>query len=236
MLNAHFWSDYFERTYIPSLEHLFRTLETRLLANFRPTDIENEAEAVRDEAWECFMSSPVPKRDPEDCAQAAQEAGLRHYMMLSDIRQGVINMFAAGLYHAFEQQLVDFYRCELMPRGSCDPSLYKVSRVKGSLRMQGVDIELLESWKLIDELRLLANTVKHGEGGSAAELRRRRPDLFNRSDMPPEMQAFFSNTQVFLPMLGEDLYVTTDQLRQYRDATVEFWRQLSRALSQLKNT
>jgi hypothetical protein len=42
----------------------------------------------------------------------------------------------------------------------------------------GIDLASLAAWAKIDELRSVANSVKHAEGGSARQLRQVRPDLF----------------------------------------------------------
>jgi hypothetical protein len=234
--HPNYWRRYFSGQFVPAIEHLIDTLESRLLPNFQKTDINNEAEAVADEAWEQFMSMPATgDEDPADFAEAAHEAGLNHYMIVTGIRQGIINMFATGLYHAFEQQLLFFHREELLPyEQQHDKTQIKISRAKELLSDRGIELSSFESWLAIDELRLVANTVKHAEGDSADQLRKRRPDLFEDPQLTGLGSTSLSQSacQVYLPMVGEDLFVQVDDLTKYRDALVQFWHELGNSLNQ----
>lgn len=234
--HPNYWRRYFERQFVPALQHLIDSLERRLLPNFKETDINNEAEAVANEAWESFMSmSASGDEDPANFAEAAQEAGLDHYLIVTGIRQGVINMFAAGLYHAFEQQLLYFHREELLPNGQQhDKGRLKVSIAREMLAARGVELTSFKSWPLVDELRLVANTVKHAEGDSADQLRGRRPDLFEDPRLKKSGLKGLSPSSrpIYLPMVGEDLFVDVGDLTRYRDALVQFWRELGVALGE----
>lgn len=156
-------------------------------------------------------------------------------MMLTGIRQGLINMFASGLYHTFEQQLMLFHRKQILPPTlENDKSQFKMAKIKESLRLHGINVEVLPCWHKIDEMRLVANTVKHAEGDSSEELRVRRPDLFR----DPRLQEFdlpelgnAPSTRVFLPMVGEDLFIPLEEIQLYRDAIVDFWERLADAMA-----
>jgi hypothetical protein len=156
-------------------------------------------------------------------------------MVVIGIRQGIINMFAAGLHHAFEQQFLFFHKEELVPYDlQHDKSQLKIAKAKVALADRNIDIASFESWDTLNELRLVANTVKHAEGDSSEKLRRIRPDLFE----DPQIKKFSlegwprTSSPIYLPMVGEDLFVTVDDLNQYRDAIVGFWRELADALSE----
>ena len=91
-----------------------------------------------------------------------------------------------------------------------------------------IDLEVLRSWGPIDELRLLANTVKHAEGTSAQQLRQRRPELFEHPltrqvwpGAPP------TNMRIRSPLAGDDLYVTVDHFRDYHLIAVRFVRDIA---------
>jgi hypothetical protein len=153
-------------------------LEKRTLPAF--AGIEQEAEKVSEEAWDAFMSAPATgDEDPSEFAEAATQAGASHYLLLDGIRQGMVNLFAAAIYHALEQQLVLFLRREVLnPREENDSSLFSVSELQNRLKARYLDLAALPSWQKVQELRLVANTVKHAEGKSARELHDVRPDLF----------------------------------------------------------
>ena len=67
----------------------------------------------------------------------------------------------------------------MAPRNDKDPSLIKWRPAKDRLiKYYGIDIEKFSSWAKVNELRLLANAVKHADGDSCTELKGLRPDLF----------------------------------------------------------
>lgn len=229
MFNHRFWVAYFRREFVPQLRAILEVLEERMLPAF--AGIEQEAERVSQEAWDAFMSGPATgDEDPSEFAEAAQEAGVSHYLLLDGIRQGMVNLFAAAIYHAFEQQVMLFLRKEVLhPREENDPKLFSISEFRNRLKARGIDIEDLPCWHGVHELRLVANAVKHAEGKSARELHDIRPDLFHH---PQATGIAFSGVpaRVFQPLVGEDLYVSLEDVRGYCDSVVQFWKQLGEAM------
>ncbi|MCU1302008.1 MAG: hypothetical protein JWQ87_2292 [Candidatus Sulfotelmatobacter sp.] len=221
----------FRREFAPQVRAIVETLEKRMLPAF--AGIEDEAETVVEKAWDALMSAPgTGDEDPGDFAEAAQDAGISHYMLLNGIRQGMVNLFAAALYHAFEQQIMMFLRREVLhPREENDPRLFQMSEFQKRMNILGIDITTFLAWAKVDELRLVANTVKHAEGSAAHKLHEIRPDLF----VPPQTAELGLaldkiEPRVFLPLVGEDLFVSVADAGQYRDSLLEFWQQLGDAL------
>jgi len=206
----------------------------RVLATF--DDLDKEAEAVADQEWDRLMSLPGCEDgpDPGELAEQATERGLEYYQTLQGIRQGLLNVAAVWLYHLYEQQWHFFHRKEVLyPAEERCKELDKWRVFKNRLAEARVYVEKLPSWTKVDELRLAANTVKHGEGPSAEDLRNLRPDLFvppwerdgTEGDslwafpLPPEM-----------PLAGEDMYVSAGDLGQYFSALLSFWREFGEAI------
>ena len=84
----------------------------------------------------------------------------------------------------------------------------------------------------MDELRLVANVVKHGEGGSAEELRKMRPDLF----VYPSLRGKVDPTKtlrVKATLFGQDFFVTKEEFEGYHRGSVAFWTELADALPAL---
>ena len=80
---------------------------------------------------------------------------------MHDTRQGLVNGLAASLYHLFEQQLCEFYRLVAWDK----KAILNGKKAEEKLRAIGVvDIAKFPEWASINELRLLTNCVKHGEG------------------------------------------------------------------------
>ncbi len=162
--------------------------------------------------------------DMSVAAEAAQDKGHVFYYTMVAIRQTSLNLFAAGLFHLLEQQLADLCR-----DGAFDappPSDTRLSLVAAWYRSNfNFDLSKLSAWPKIEQLRLLANSVKHGEGDSAAKLRAIRPDLFQNPSLRellldfPEM---YTTQAVRLPMAGEDIFVTTQVFAEFSQAANSF--------------
>ena len=157
-------------------------------------------------------------------------------MNLNDLRQGLLNFSAAFYFHLFEQQLFWFHRKELLqPDEESNHHLYKLREVKARLRTHSIDVESFRSWRKIDELRLVANVVKHGEGDSAQGLREIRPEMFVISDLREEK--IIDSVSALPPLLvqplyGMDFFVSVEDLRTYAQAVVDFWAELADVLEQ----
>ncbi len=201
-------------------------------------DLEQEAEAVAEAEYERLCAQPVGPDyhgDLSDLAERATEYGNEYGETMSAIRQSVLNLLAAGLYHLFEQQQKGlFYQTVAAQTGS----KYKWQVLKHSLIASGVDPTALPGAASLKELRLAANTIKHGEGKSAAALAALRPDLFDfdvgatREKGVGEQKraaAMQASDLLFAPLGGGDLYVTERDLADWCDAVLQFWRGLAAA-------
>lgn len=162
--------------------------------------------------------------DMSIAAESAQENGQAFYDIMVAIRQASLNLFVTGLFHLLEQQLADLCR-----DGSFHVSPPKDTKLdvvqKWYLDNFNLNLSELASWSKIEQLRLLANSVKHGEGGSLVKLRNIRPDIFRN----PDLNELFPNdsdlclvVDVRLPMAGEDIYVTTQIFDEFSKAVISF--------------
>lgn len=232
MLNHQFWGRHFQRVFAPHLSQLVEVLEQRLLPTF--DDLDKEADSKASSEWDRLMHEPGdPDADPSVLAERAFEAGLAHYEAMSNIRQTLLNVYASGLYHAWEQQLLEFHRREVLhPNEEHDNSLLCVKVLQRRLKAVGVDMSTFPSWPKVDELRLLANTVKHADGSSADELKARCPELFKYPALKEfDLPSFGVVQRVYTPLSGDDVYVTIMKLKDYCSALVNFWSELAHALS-----
>ena len=67
------------------------------------------------------LTSQIQNRQTKEKLRSKPDAGLDFYMMARGIMQGVINIFTAGLYHLFEQQLLCIHRTALLNHVSRSP-------------------------------------------------------------------------------------------------------------------
>ena len=217
-----FWIEAIQTEFIPQINYIADVLKERLLPNINNEVIEEESEKITAEKWEEFMSQPgTGEEDPGDFVDPALNAGISHFGLMMGIRQGLLNLFAIALYHAFEQQMMLFHRKNVLNYNEeNDPKLFTIPKFKRRLQHLGIKIDDLASWQKIEELRLVANTVKHAEGGSSNKLRDIRSDLFkdpNMSDI-----SMYSAPPIFQPLFGDGLYLSLKDIEDYRDHLVRF--------------
>jgi hypothetical protein len=92
----------------------------------------------------------------------------------------------------------------------------------------GVITATFKTWTAVDELRLVANTVKQGAGRSAEELGRLNLSLFQERS-----REHFPNLHVttpIRPLVGEGLRLTEEHFKNYSAALKGFWEELTERL------
>lgn len=234
-----FWIEAIRTQYIPQINTIVEVLKERLLPNIRPEDIEAEAERISDEKWEQSMSMPgTGDEDPGVFADKAQTAGISHYGLMYGTRQGMLNLFAAALYHVFEQQALRFHRKNILQiEEENDDTLFKLSEFQCRLEELEIRISRFASWpKINDELRRVANAVKHPGGGSSNKLRAIRPEMF-RPPLLSSSSLLSSPTAlpVFQPLIGDGLDVSIYDIEDYPNHLVRFRQELCATLHALSD-
>lgn len=234
-LDGKFWGPWIRRNYIGEIESLRATLLDRMLPAL--PDAEEEADVHTKGMWEWAIAQPsVSNDDPGMWVEWAQDQGLERYERLRNMRQAIQNMGTVMLWHLLEQQMLSFHLRQVVSIGEeqeirCNPATHKnlhnLKKFKERLKQKGCDVTHLPSWQKVDELRLIANTVKHASGDSARSLYKTRPDLF----MWPGAENISQRLTPYLPDVerpagGEDLYVTEADLRLYFTTSAEFWTEL----------
>jgi len=239
-LDGGFWGTYFERVFIQQVETFYDGMVQRVLQAFG--DLEQEAASIGQADYErlCDLLAETDYRDMEDPADAAEEVALEHYEVLSSVRQAMLNLAVVALHHLVEQQLLLFHRSQVLrPTEEDDPSKISFGELRKRLRSGGVDMEALPAWHKLDEFRTVANAVKHAEGTAVERLRAVRPDLFVPR-VRVHAKSFFDHLEppasVYLPLAGQDIFLTVEDLGAYKTAIVEFWRQFSALIGSYTDT
>ena len=236
MNNHYYWIYRSRDVFRKRISVLREVITRRLLPTFDLID--QEADKISDEMWQRLNAIDDPDGDPAMDAEAAEEAGISHYIAMDDAKQGIQNLFAVALHHLVEQQQLTVIRQEFLKTSekigefvSKNPKIY-VEFAK-HMRKSGIEITAFSSYAKLDELRLLANTVKHADGKSAEELRTKRPDIFVPPQLAKAGQPSIQNPSCwpFEPLSGQDIYVTANDLEQYFDAADSFWREFEDALT-----
>lgn len=226
------WPHYFRKIFVPQAQAFADCLTKRLLPTFE--SVEEEAQKLEQEEYE-RLSRTYPYEDgPDDatlCEWARDEA-ITYYQVMHDAEQGVVNLFAIGLYHLLEQQLTFFVRRWLLFDDKAVPARIW-DEAKTLLLERGVNIETVPAYPKVNELRLLANCIKHGDGKSCEDLRQLRPELF-RVPGTHELDVFdeleLPPVPVIQPLGGEDVYVSKEEFEIYVAAVKSFWTDLSKLL------
>lgn len=226
----------FRRMYLydfkTAVNYFSKILSNKVVPGF--DNISEEADEVEREVYERLgMSFDPDNDDPADSAEAAHDAGISFYIMADGMKQGTINLFTAGLYHLFEQWFFQFHRRELLTfREDGEMALVNWREAKERLlKLYKVDVETFSSWSKVNELRLIANTVKHADGGSCNELKKLRPELFLSPRLEKDGHAIdlVKVREVFHPLAGEDFYVSLEEFSKYVEAAKKFWDELAEA-------
>ncbi len=230
VFDGRFWEEHFRTVFARQISCFCTAVETRLLPTF--DSLEEEAEQAANSEWERLgQAGASDSTDPANLADRAEQVGVDYYLLLEGVRQTLISLSVAALYHLFDQQLMVFHRRQLLhPRDENNAALMKIAELEARLSSEGVDIGSFESWSKVDELKAVANAVKHAEGHSADEVRRMRPDLFTPPQLRGATRPDPSAESVYLPLAGEDIFLTLDDLREYGSVVLEFWQELGAAI------
>ena len=135
-----------------------------------------------------------------------------NFVATVNVRQGVLNLLAVFLWHLFETQRerLRAHSIEHEFESPCDPDRTG-----------------------LDELRLAANAIKHGDGRAAKALLGLRPDLFQTphwtsSDGEPKSPSALRRPRSLVPLAGEGIYVSPDDLASWLEDVVAYWNEIQR--------
>lgn len=199
-------------------------------------NLDERADQAADDYYNRIGSQTAGQYEEVDMGAVADDAfdySQSWYQMMYSVRQAMLNLLASGLFHLAEQQLAD---------SCCDgsfciepPQDTKLEVVADWYRDHfQLDLKSLPSWGLIDELRLVANAVKHAEGSATKKLREVRPELFcnpefaeidkefAEADIPPP-----TVLPVVAPLSGEDLFVSEKLLKMYTRGAESFFKEIA---------
>jgi hypothetical protein len=211
------------------------TFKEGVFRDIVPTFSNLDARANRkaDEYYERMGDQPASDDFDGDLSIYAEEAhgqAFSWYQMMRSLRQTMLNLIAAGLFHLTEQQLAVLCRAAgFTAEPPKDTKLEIVAKwYHANLRLE---LEGLPSWPIIEELRFVANAVKHAEGSSAGRLRSLRPELFTDPTFADLEGLYekgtFRTTTLAAPLAGEDLFVSEELLMKYAEAAESFFREIA---------
>jgi hypothetical protein len=205
------------------IEDFSRILIDKLLPIF--SNIEQEAEQYANSSLHEFAADHgYEDIDPGDIAETMEEIKLEYYEYLRLGRYNVTSSWHATLYELFEQQLRAFLFQEMSFHSNLDFKVFchkgKIEEIKKKFLFHNLDVEKLACWPLINELRLVCNVVKHGEGGSAEQLRQLNPSIFVKLEDINLMELYGTT------ILEETLDLNENSFTRYQQAILSFWDEI----------
>jgi len=93
--------------------------------------------------------------------------------------------------------------------------------IKIRFRLYDIDLEKLQCWSKLDELRLMSNVIKHGDGGSAKDLAKINKALLSNPNFP-----FKEHTPLDTTLLEQRLNVNQALFNEYSEILLQFWDEL----------
>jgi hypothetical protein len=225
----HWELEHYRQLYRDQIDRLVDTLTVRLLPTF--DSVHAEVEAIQREAYRANNERANDGNwlDPQTAHDAAFEASSVHFDIVLDLRQGLQNMFALTLYHLFEQQVRAFHVRVLHHK----PLKFGPDVMKAWDKTLPDPVLTTEQLSGLDELRLVANAVKHGDGASAQELYTAAPHLFladYEQDALDDPTVIVHKPDIGTPLFGQDLFVRLDDIHRYRQLLNGVWSAYLEAL------
>lgn len=156
---------------------------------------------------------------PED----AWDLGVQHYQLLNLGLYQISCTYHATIFEFFHQQIRLFLFSQVSNdhrgKGFSKFCSYLNNVVK-IYENHKYDFKKLSSWEKLEELRLLCNVIKHGDGGSCEELRQVNPKIFLKQD-DFDLMNLFKTTLIEIT-----LDINDKTLNEYISIVKNIWDEL----------
>lgn len=204
------------------------TYSNKILPVF--SNIEEEAKIIAGQHYRELGQYFNPDfHDEADFAEDAWNAGLEHYEGMSLMKYNTKLMWVSTLYQFWEQQVRKFIfeevtRTHQFLDKKGNEVLFKdfctkgINDIKEEFMQFSQDLEKLSCWSKINELRLLTNVIKHGDGWSATQLKTLRPDFFKADFISSDLLDLYKTTLNEMVLKIDD-----NEFQEYCEATIDFW-------------
>ncbi len=194
-------------------------VKKRLFSQF--VDLETEAETHSNEVYENLGQRYAEDDDGGWCAEAAHDAGIDHYLMLSALHQQIILGAVAGMYHQWDKELREFIIREM--RHTCTKEsielIWKedIGAVYAFLEEFGWQCKTMAFFPDLDACRLIVNIYKHGNGKSLNDLSKKYPQYLTGYKLKEK-------NSPFPEYLNHEMRtITEEQFEQLSRSILAFW-------------
>lgn len=215
------------RLYKKEIRSYHDILRKRLFNNF--LEIEQEANEYSQKLFEEFGNLPGDGSvDMSDIADMALNKGINFYEELSSVKYVITAATISSLSRLWEQQIMRFIFNEIRRYGKFEfNKLFGrgIIDIKEILSKFDFEIENMNCWSKLNELRLLCNVIKHGDGRSAKELRAINPDMFQKLFFDKNVEI-----QITVSLLEEVLTLSVETFENYVEIVIAFWDEFPKSL------
>lgn len=176
--NYLFWRGYVTEVFCDEMAFLSKFYKEGLLPLF--ANLESEAQAMTNEAWERFMGMPGGEgaSEPSEYAERAEWEGIDWYISMQDLHYGLNELMCVAIWSRMERFLKFLLERELYPFGKpAVGGLHRFTVLCEEYSKCGINLCDLQAFSMVDVVRLINNVHKHGRGPAFDELRKKRPDL-----------------------------------------------------------
>lgn len=205
--------------------HLFYVDQARkrLLSQFENIDAEADKTANEWLATHDHLFDP-DRHDSADFYEFAEDAGIRFYESISDLRERTYLSVVAGMYHQWDKQfrnwlareVIHWYRSDTVQRKIWRVDVGQLGQLMAGL---GWPFNNASYFANLDACRLVVNVYKHGEGRALDQLKREHPEYLN--DPFVKLDGLCGDVDL---LDHTQLRVTDEQLQAFSDAIVAFWK------------
>lgn len=194
-----------------------RVLKNRLTPLFHDINAEIEKEADEIQRNYCNKLSS-DQASTQDYYENIYADSINYGITLCEINGYIALLAIAGLYHLWERRVIEFLFKEIGNHWNTQYLQIKTfGDIKHTFLDYGIDIEHLNCYKTLNELRYVANAVKHGNGHSLDKLKDIDAAILHDND---EYHALHTGKWT---ISGVDLYPSQNIIDQYGGAIIYFW-------------
>ena len=198
----------------------------RLFPSFQ--NIDNEADTYKEELLQKILSkSHKDEPDFESIYEHVHEKSIDFYLELSAIKYQFNSASIITLYHHWEHQVKYYLRIGILT-GSPIPIKFDdsnfctegVKSFKNIFEYYNYNLDEMDCWDGINELRLLNNVLKHGFGSAANKLFSINKNLFSEFCREHDDLAIAMNID------EEPLILTNELFNRYAKSILAFWDEI----------
>lgn len=195
----------------------------KLYPNFE--NIEVDAEKYAQEKFKQLSSAvKSPAIDFSDIAEKALDESIQFYENFNIVHYTFIASSIASLYVIWEQQTRKFLYDEISHDSHIDFENFCTNGMRGiknNFNNFDIDLTTFACWDELEELRLLNNVIKHGDGNSANDLNDLNEDLFKKDLFVDSVKENLDTT-----ILEENLNISKKDFIRYSEVIIQFWSEV----------